>query len=93
MVLLCRVQIALEKEACMVQVFFHCSNTEGILVDRHGAAVSNLTEARERAAQIMRSMIMVPGAEDWREWVLHVSDDDGEEIFDLPFTAMLGKPH
>ena len=55
--------------------------------------MSNLTEARERAAQIMRSMIMVPGAEDWRDWVLHVSDDDGEEIFDLPFTAMLGKPH
>jgi uncharacterized protein DUF6894 len=77
----------------MVQVFFHCSNTEGIMVDRHGAAVSNLTEARERASQIMRSMIMVPSDEDWREWVLHVSDDDGEEIFDLPFTAMLGKPH
>jgi hypothetical protein len=77
----------------MVQVFFHCSNTEGILVDRHGAAVSNLTEARERASQIMRSMIMVPSDEDWREWVLHLSDDDGEEIFDLPFTAMLGKPH
>jgi hypothetical protein len=77
----------------MVQVFFHCSNTEGILVDRHGAAVSNLTEARERASQIMRSMIMVPSDEDWREWVLHMSDNDGEEIFDLPFTAMLGKPH
>jgi hypothetical protein len=77
----------------MVQVFFHCSNTEGTLVDRHGAAVSNLTEARERASQIMRSMIMVPSDEDWREWVLHVSDNDGEEIFDLPFTAMLGKPH
>jgi uncharacterized protein DUF6894 len=77
----------------MVQVYFHCSNTEGMLVDRHGAAVSNLTEARDRAAQIMRSMIMVPGDEDWRDWVLHVSDDDGEEIFDLPFTSMLGKPH
>jgi len=25
--------------------------------------------------------------------VIHISDDDGEEIFDLPFTAMLGKPH
>jgi hypothetical protein len=93
MVLLCHVQIALWKEACMVQVYFHCSNTEGMLVDRHGAAVSNLTEARDRAAQIMRSMIMVPGDEDWRDWVLHVSDDDGEEIFDLPFISMLGKPH
>jgi hypothetical protein len=77
----------------MVQVFFHCSNTDGMLIDRHGAAVSSLTEARDRAAQIMRSMILTPGAEDWRDWVLHVSDDDGEEIFDLPFTSLLGKPH
>ena len=77
----------------MVQVFFHCSNTDGMLIDRYGAAVSSLTEARDRADQIMRSMILTPGAEDWRDWVLHVSDDDGEEIFDLPFTSLLGKPH
>jgi hypothetical protein len=77
----------------MVQVYFHCSNTEGFLVDRYGAAVSSLTEARDCADQIMRSMIMVPGSEDWRDWVLHVSDGDGEEIFELPFTSMLGKPH
>ncbi|HXH45529.1 MAG TPA: hypothetical protein VNK51_17005 [Bradyrhizobium sp.] len=77
----------------MVQVFFHCSSTEGTLIDRSGAAVSNLTEARDRAAQIMQSMILTPSNEDWRDWVIHVSGDDGEEIFDLPFTAMLGKPH
>jgi hypothetical protein len=77
----------------MVQVFFHCSNTEGLLLDRRGTPVANLTEARDRAAQIMNAMIMAPGEEDWRDWVLHVSDDDGEEIFDLPFTSMLGKPH
>ncbi|MCP3472303.1 hypothetical protein NLM33_18465 [Bradyrhizobium sp. CCGUVB1N3] len=77
----------------MVQVYFHCSNTDGLLIDRRGTAVSNLTEARDRAAQIMHSMIMVPGEEDWRDWILHVSDDDGEEIFDLPFSSMLGKPH
>ncbi len=77
----------------MVQVYFHCSNTEGTLIDRSGVAVSNLTEARDRAAQIMQSMILTPSNEDWRDWVIHVSGDDGEEIFDLPFTAMLGKPH
>ena len=77
----------------MVQVYFHCSNTEGTLIDRSGIAVSSLTEARDRAAQIMNSMILTPGAEDWRDWVIHVSGSDGEEIFDLPFTAMLGKPH
>ena len=77
----------------MVQVYFHCSNTDGTLIDRNGAAVASLTEARDRAAQIMQSMILTPGAEDWRDWVIHVSGSDGEEIFDLPFTAMLGKPH
>lgn len=77
----------------MVQVFFHCSNTDGMLIDRHGAAVASLTEARDHAAQIMQSLILTPGAEDWRDWVLHVSDDDGEEIFDLPFASLLGKPH
>lgn len=77
----------------MVQMYFHCSNAEGTLIDRYGTAVASLTEARERAAQIMRLMIQTPCAEDWRDWVIHISDDDGEEIFDLPFTAMLGKPH
>ncbi|MHC2409741.1 hypothetical protein ACVJGC_002332 [Bradyrhizobium diazoefficiens] len=57
----------------MVQMYFHCSNTEGTLIDRYGTAVANLTEARDRAAQIMRSMILTPGAEDWRDWVIHVS--------------------
>ncbi|MET4803019.1 hypothetical protein [Bradyrhizobium sp. Oc8] len=77
----------------MVQVYFHCSNTDGTLIDRNGAAVASLTEARDRAAQIMQSMILTPGAEDWRDWVIHVSGSDGEDLFDLPFTAMLGKPH
>lgn len=77
----------------MVQVYFHCSNTEGTLIDRNGAAVASLTEARDRAAQIMNSMIQTPGAEDWRDWVIHVSGSDGEDLFELPFTAMLGKPH
>lgn len=77
----------------MVQVYFHCSNTDGTLIDRNGAAVASLTEARDRAAQIMHSMIQTPGAEDWRNWVIHVSGSDGEDLFDLPFTAMLGKPH
>jgi len=36
---------------------------------------------------------MAPSTEDWRDWVLHVSDDIGEEIFCLPFASLLGKPH
>ncbi|MGZ5874862.1 MAG: DUF6894 family protein [Bradyrhizobium sp.] len=77
----------------MAQVFFHCSNTQGVWVDRRGAAVLDLAEARDHAALIVRSLIETPGAEDWRDWVLHVSDGIGEEIFSVPFTSMLGKPH
>ena len=53
----------------------------------------DLAEARDHAALIVRSLIETPGAEDWRDWVLHVSDGIGEEIFSVPFTSMLGKPH
>jgi len=77
----------------MALVYFHCSSTQGVLIDRCGAAVGDLAEAREHAALVVRSLIMVPGPEDWRDWVLHISDDIGEEIFTVPFTSELGKPH
>jgi hypothetical protein len=77
----------------MAQVYFHCSNTERVMIDQHGAAVGDLAEARDHAALVVRSLIMAPSAEDWRGWVLHVSDASGEEIFAVPFASVLGKPH
>lgn len=77
----------------MTQIYFHCSSTERVMIDRCGSAVEDLVEAREHAALVVRSLIMTPGEEDWRGWVLHVSDDDGEEIFSVPFASELGKPH
>ena len=77
----------------MAQVYFNYSNAEEMFIDRRGSAVDDLTEAREYAALVVRSLILAPGAEDWRNWVLHVSDDLGEEIFSLPFASLLGKPH
>jgi hypothetical protein len=55
--------------------------------------VGSLDEAHEAAALVVQSLIRAPIAEDWRSWVLHVSDDSGAEIFTLPFASMLGKPH
>jgi hypothetical protein len=77
----------------MAQVFFNYSNAQEMLIDQRGAAIGDLAEARAYAALAVRSLIMAPGAEDWRGWVLHVSDDLGEEMFDLPFATLLGKPH
>ena len=77
----------------MTGVYFHYSNARGVLIDRSGTAVDDLDDAREHDLCAVRLLIMTPSAEDWRGWVLHVTDDDGDEIFDLPFAKLLGKPH
>jgi hypothetical protein len=77
----------------MAQVYFHCSNTDGALIDRSGATVSGMVEAHDRAALFVRSLVTRPGAEDWRDWILHVSDEFGSEIFVMHFASLLGKPN
>ena len=77
----------------MAQIYFHCSNPKGVLLDRRGAAVDDLAEARDQAACVVHSLTMTRSAEDWRRWILHVSDDLGDELFVVPFAFVLGKPH
>jgi hypothetical protein len=77
----------------MTQVYFHCSNSREVRVDQLGAAVSDLAEARDYAACVVRALIMERSAEDWRDWVVHVSDDFDDEILEIPFSSVLGKPH
>jgi hypothetical protein len=77
----------------MAQIYFHCSNTQEVLIDRRGTAVCDMAEARDCATRVVRTLIMAPNSKDWRGWVLRVSDDLGEEIFAMPFEVVLGKPH
>ena len=77
----------------MAQVYFHCSNADELLIDRRGAAVVDLAEARDHAARVVRALIAAKTTDDWREWVLHVADDLGEELFVLPFATVLGRIH
>ena len=77
----------------MTQVYFHCSSDREVRVDQYGAVVTSLAEARDYAACVVRSLIMEKSAEDWRDWVVHVSDDFDDEIFSVPFASVLGKPH
>ena len=48
---------------------------------------------KEQYLRIMKSLAMVPGPADLRSWLLHVCDDLGDELFVMPFTFVLGKPH
>ena len=77
----------------MVHVYFHCSNLLGLLVDRQGANVDDLSDAQAHAIGLVRSLVGQASAEDWRSWMLHASDEDGDEMFVLPFTAVLGLPN
>ena len=77
----------------MVHVYFHCVNDEEVLVDRSGADVEDLIEAHARATRVVQAFITKPGPRDWRAWTMQVSDEEGEEIFVMPFLSVLGKPH
>ena len=77
----------------MTQVYFHCSNTKNVFVDRRGAMVDDLAEARDHATSVVQSLTKTSSLEDWRDWALHVSDDQGDELFVVPFAFVLGKPN
>ncbi|MDH2384947.1 hypothetical protein [Bradyrhizobium sp. CER78] len=77
----------------MTQVYFHRSNTKKVFLDHHGAVVKDLAEARDHATRLVQSFTNERSLEDWRDWVLHVSDSQGDELFVIPFTFVLGKPH
>ena len=77
----------------MTQVYFHCSNTKKVFVDRRGARGDDLVEARARATRVVQFLTSERSLEDWRDWVLHVSDDQGDELFVVPFTFVLGEPN
>jgi hypothetical protein len=78
----------------MTQLYFHCSNSNGRAVATLcGAVAGDLAEARDHAAIVVRSIVMTASPEDWRDWILHVSDDLGEDVFVVPFAFVLGKPN
>jgi hypothetical protein len=75
----------------VAQLYFHCSNSQGVMIDRGGTAIGNLAEARDHAARIVGSLVMGRSLEDWRGWMLHFSDDLDEEVFVLPFASVVGR--
>jgi len=77
----------------MAHVYFHCSNAERLVVDPRGVDVDDMIEAHQRAVRIVRTFIDSHGPDDWREWTLHVADDEGIEIFLMPFASVVGRLH
>jgi hypothetical protein len=77
----------------MTHVYFHCASSERVLLDQNGSDVEDLVEAHERAKQIVWQFISSQTPDDWRAWTMHVSDENGDDIFLMPFAYVLGRPH
>jgi hypothetical protein len=77
----------------MTHVYFHCSSAERVLLDQNGSDVEDLVEAHERAKQIVHQFVTSQTPDDWRAWTMHVSDENGDDLFLLPFAYVLGRPH
>lgn len=77
----------------MTHVFFHCANSERVLLDPRGIDVEDLVEAHQHGTQIIQQMVNSRGPDDWRAWTLHVSDAEGEELFLMPFAYVVGRLH
>jgi hypothetical protein len=77
----------------MAQVFLHYATPQGVVLNQRVAKVNDLTEVRAYAVQSVQALISAPTLEDWRQWILHVRDDLGSELFAVPFASLLGEPH
>ena len=77
----------------MAQVYLHCSHSDGRLLDRRVAKVDDLFDAHDHAEAVARSLIGSPNLQDWRNFRLRVWDELGEEVFMMPFSSIIGKPH
>jgi hypothetical protein len=77
----------------MTEAYFHCSDTDHVLLDRRGTAVTGLSDACAHALRLVHAMMTEPNAEDWRGWELRVTDELGDELFVIPFASAIGKLH
>jgi len=77
----------------MTHVYFHCSSSERVLLDQNGSDVEDRLEEHVRAKQIVQQFVSSQTPDDWRAWTMHVSDENGDDIFLMPFAYVLGRPH
>ncbi len=75
----------------MAQISFCCANSQGYLLDRRVAEVDDLLAARNYAKEFVWSFMKTAQLQDWRSCRLHVRDQNGNDIFVMPFPWALGR--
>ncbi len=68
-----------------MRLYFNCWSPDRTLPDLKGVEVDDLNAARDHAIRAIQSVVATGNTELWRKWALRVSDDAGDEVFDMPF--------
>ncbi len=78
----------------MTRLYFHCTGPGEVVIDRIGTDVLDLTEARDHALALARSIVDASyGVRDLSEWQIYVGDEDDDEILLVPFAAVFPTLH
>ncbi|HYF53502.1 MAG TPA: hypothetical protein VEA41_04525 [Salinarimonas sp.] len=78
----------------MAHLYFHCTNAHEALRDRAGRDVPSLAEAHREALALARLVMdRVSGLGDFRDWRIHVEDEEGSELMLVPFTFARAELH
>ena len=84
----------IEMEDTMFYLYFHCAGPGEVLIDRDGAEVLDLMEARDRARALARILLEEAyGTRDFTDWHVYVSDEDDEEMLLIPFSDVMPTLH
>jgi hypothetical protein len=78
----------------MFYLYFHCAGPGEILIDRDGAEVLDLIEARDRALTLAKLLVeQAYGTRDFTGWHVYVSDEEDDEMLMIPFSAVMPTIH
>ena len=74
--------------------FFHFVSRSKVMVDHTGYDLLDLAEVRHYASGIVRRCIETGAVDDdCRDWHVHVTDEEGVEVFMTPFSDVIGRLH
>jgi hypothetical protein len=77
----------------MHRVYFHCTGPSAVVVDQLGTVAENFRDVQARAAAIVTALMADSVSQDWRDWMVHVSDEDGDDMFTMPFSSVMARLH
>jgi hypothetical protein len=73
----------------MPRYYFSLTN-DRLFDDTDGLELPDLAAAREEAGGFARDLMrMEPTQRDWRGWIVRVTDEDQQPLFNLPFLDLL----